>query len=106
MKLGQFEKENTRLPNVRFFENIKLEKYKDLENIAMVLRKDDESKISFKYNAKLKRKQENWRLGSIVMRWEVCETTESTEEWRSELQKTKKSIHDYDEVPGRETVGD
>lgn len=40
------------------------------------------------------------------MRWEVCETTESTEEWRSELQKTKKSIHDYDEVPGRETVGD
>lgn len=59
MKLGQFEKENTRLPNVRFFENIKLEKYKDLENIAMVLRKDDESKISFKYNAKLKRKQEN-----------------------------------------------
>lgn len=59
MKLGQFDRENTRLCNVRFFETIKKEKYKDLVNIAMILRKDDESKISFKYNAKLKHKQEN-----------------------------------------------
>lgn len=33
-------------------------------------------------NSRARRKSR--RLGSIVTSWEVCETTESTEEWRTE----------------------
>lgn len=51
----------------------------------MILKKDDESKISCMYNTELKCKEENQKTGSTVMRREVCETTESTEEWRTEL---------------------
>ena len=72
----------------------------------MILRRDDERKISSMNNTEpqCKEKRKTRRLGSTVLRQEACETAESTEEWRTELQSTKKSTHDYNEVPGKEIM--
>lgn len=71
----------------------------------MVLRKGDEGKISWIYNTELKWNKENQKVGKkhsnkMGTVWHHVEQ-QKYGELNCRVQE-KKSIHDYDEVPGKE----
>lgn len=69
----------------------------------MVLRKDDENKISCIYNTELKCNKENQKAGKYSNEMGSVWNNRRMENWIAEYKK-KKSIHDYDEVPGKEMI--